>query len=156
MNSPMKSILEWSSENQLGINTSKKKKEMINSFGSEQEIEKLSMNGTEIERVTMSKLLGVIHVISEDLKWGSHVKYVTEKASKRLVYLRQMKHSGLSECDLLHVYKSLIRLICEYACPVWSTSLTFTLSDQIESIQTVHLKSYDHQTPTKEPWCIPN
>jgi hypothetical protein len=35
------------SKNQLGINTSKTK-EMIIAFGSEPEIDKLSMNGTEI------------------------------------------------------------------------------------------------------------
>ena len=62
-------------------------------------------------------------------------------ASKRLFYLRQLKYSGLTECDLLRVYKSPIRPICEYACPVWSTGLTSTLSEQIESIQKRALKT---------------
>jgi hypothetical protein len=87
----------------LGINTSTTT-EMIISFGSGPEIDKLSMDGTEIKCV--SKLLEV--VISEDLKWRPHVKYITEKASKRLVYSRQLKHFGLNEYDLIRVYKSLI------------------------------------------------
>jgi hypothetical protein len=55
------------------------------------------------------------------IKWGKHVNYINEKASKRLFYLRQLKYAGLSESDLIKVYKSLIRPICEYACPnTWS------------------------------------
>ncbi|XP_048753884.2 uncharacterized protein LOC125665275 [Ostrea edulis] len=73
MTSTVKSTLEWSSENQLGINTFKTK-EMIISFEREPDIDKLNMNGTEIERVSVTKLLGV--VISENLKWGLHVKYI--------------------------------------------------------------------------------
>ena len=37
--------------------------------------------------------------------------------------------------ELIRVYLSLIRPICEYACPVWSSSLTQEQQNNIESIQ---------------------
>ena len=37
--------------------------------------------------------------------------------------------------ELKTIYVSLIRSVCEYACPVWSTGLTSELSDMLESIQ---------------------
>ena len=61
--------------------------------------------------------------------------YINQKASKRLFYLRQLKYAGLSQIDLIKVYKALIRSICEYACPVWSTGISKGLSNKLESIQ---------------------
>jgi hypothetical protein len=44
--------------------------------------------------------------------------HVTKKASKRLLYLRQLRYAGLlvTESDITTVYKSLIHPICAYAC----------------------------------------
>lgn len=67
-------------------------------FGKKQKILCLIMEGEEILRVNETKLLGVI--ISVNLKWDAQVKYLVEKASKRLFYLRQLKHAGLSEKEL--------------------------------------------------------
>ena len=78
-------------------------------------------------------MLGVI--IQEDLKWDSHIEYINKKASKRLYFLRCLKRSGLSRDELVSIYICLIRSICEYACPVWSTCLTDELSVILESIQ---------------------
>ncbi len=52
--------------NNLGINETKTKDKLI-SLGKDLDIPLLDMNGTQIERVHHSKLLGVI--ISDDLKW---------------------------------------------------------------------------------------
>ena len=41
---------------------------------------------------------------------------------------------------MLHFFKTVIRSILEYACPVWHNSLTIEQSDQIESIQKRALK----------------
>lgn len=83
-------IIEWSEKNHLYINTSKTKKLMI-SFGKKQDIPCLIMEGEEIESVNETKLLGVI--ISDNLNWDAHVKYLVEKASIRLFYLRELKHA---------------------------------------------------------------
>jgi hypothetical protein len=125
-------IIDWSKSNHLYINTSKTK-ELTISFGKKQELPHLIMDGKEIERVSETKLLGVI--ISDNLKWDAHVKFIVEKASKRLFYLRQLKYAGLHENELTRVYKALVRPVCEYACPVWSTHLPKYLIENIEAVQ---------------------
>ncbi len=90
------------------------------------------MNGTQIERVHHSKLLGVI--ISDDLKWGAHILYINSRAGKRLYYLRELKRSGVLQSDLVHIYLTLVRPVVEYACQVWSTRLTKEQSQTLKSI----------------------
>ena len=125
-------VCDWSAINHLGINTDKTK-EMLFSFGNPPAIDPLVMNGVEIERVHETKLLGVM--ITDDLKWDTHIDYVNKKASKRLYFLRRLKRSGLDSRELIVLYVSMIRSVLEYACPVWSTCLTIGLSDTLESIQ---------------------
>ena len=62
------------------------------------------------------------------------------KATPRLYYLRQLRRCGLSQCDLLVYYRTLIRPILEYACPVWHVGLTKGESDILEEIQKRALK----------------
>ena len=65
------------------------------------------------------------------------------KAGKRVYMLYQLKRAGISQNDLVKIYVSVIRLVLEYACPVWSrsTSLPDYLSDAIEMIQKRALRS---------------
>ncbi len=49
--------------------------------------------------------------------------------------MKILKRSGASIDDMLHFYKTVVRSLLEYACPVWHSSLTNEQSDQIESIQ---------------------
>ncbi len=61
-------VVKWTEENNTRINGAKTK----------ENIPPLNINGTEIERVKSSKLLGII--ISDDLKWHLHVDSVCSKA----------------------------------------------------------------------------
>ena len=125
-------VCDWSKTNQLGLNTLKTK-DMVYSFGHSPDLQPIIMNGAVIERVDSSKLLGV-H-IQNNLKWDTHIEYINKKASSRLYFLRCLKRAGLSKSELVTIYISSVRSICEYACAVWSTSLTQELSDALESIQ---------------------
>ena len=49
----------------------------------------ISVGNQEVERVGSYKLLGVI--ISDDLKWNAHAKYVIAKAAKRLYAFRLLR-----------------------------------------------------------------
>ena len=130
-------VCDWSKTNQLGLNTTKTK-DMVFSFGNAPDIQPIIMNDVVIERVESSKLLGV-H-IQDNLKWDIHIEYINKKASSRLYFLRCLKRAGLSKSELVTIYISSVRSICEYACPVWSTCLTQELSDALESIQQRALK----------------
>ena len=54
--------------------------------------------------------------------------------------MKLLKRSGARIDDMLHFFKTVIRSLLEYACPVWHNSLTHEQSDQIESIQKRALK----------------
>lgn len=125
-------ISEWSQKNQLGINGTKTK-EMLISFGNPPHAPALELGDITIERVTETKLLGVM--ISSNLKWDANTHYINSKAGRRLHYLRCLKRAGLTQEELLRTYLSLVRSVCEYACQVWSTCLTKELSNILESIQ---------------------
>ena len=61
--------------------------------------------------------------------------YICAKASKRLYALRTLRRIGVPCQDLCSVFCYFIRPILEYTCPVWHSSLSLKLSDQIEAIQ---------------------
>ena len=82
----------------------------------------LIINSKAVEQVHSFKILGVW--LSDDLSWKSHVDHIHSRATPRLYYLRQLRRCGLSQCDLPACYKTLIRPILEYACPVWHARLT--------------------------------
>jgi len=54
--------------------------------------------------------------------------------------MKLLKRSGACIDDMLHLFKTVIRSVLEYACPVWHNSLTNKQSDQLESIQKRALK----------------
>ena len=98
----------------------------------------LIINSNAVERVHTFKILGVL--LSDDLSWKAHVNHMHSRASPRLYYLRKLKKCGLPQSDLLAYYRTMIRPILEYACPVWHAGLTKGESDIIEKIQKRALK----------------
>ena len=127
MGSALVQVTDWSRVNNLGINGTKTKDVLI-SFGIPPQIETLELNGIDIERVHSCKLLGLI--ISDNLTWDANTENINKKAG-----LRCLKRAGLNINELLKVYLAIIRSVCEYACPVWATSLKKSESKILESIQ---------------------
>ena len=80
-----------------------------------------------------TKLLDVI--LTSDLKLSKHVEYICSEAKQRLYALWMLKRSGVPIIDLRSVYSYFIRPVLEYACPVWHTSLSLPLRDDVEDIQ---------------------
>ena len=133
LQSSAEQIVQWCDRNKMAINE-KKTKEMIINFAKKHDpIPDLVINKEKIERVTSSKLLGLI--ISSNLSWEEHVNAITSRASQRLYFLRLLKRARVPMDDLLRVYCSLIRPTVEYACQVWHGGLNKGQSDSIESIQ---------------------
>ena len=79
----------------------------------------ISVGNQEVQRTRVGtyKLLGLI--ISDDLKWNTHVECVIAKAAKRLYALRLLKRAGVIPEDMLKVYTYNIRSVLEYAAQVW-------------------------------------
>lgn len=82
-------VIEWSRENRLQLNADKYKELRI-SFAKEQRVfDPVIIEGKEVELVTSTKLLGL--TIANDLTWNDHVTEITNKASKRLYFLTQLR-----------------------------------------------------------------
>ena len=71
------------------LNESKCKELRISFTGtkSENTLEPITINNTNIEVVPSAKLLSVM--ISNDLKWNVHVEMICKKVAARLYFLRQ-------------------------------------------------------------------
>lgn len=84
-----------------------------------------------IPQVHTTKYLGV--KIQSDLKWNSHIEYITTKASTSLGLMKRTIPS--QSVDLrTKAYKQLIRPVLEYGSCSWDP-LTKTLAAQVEAVQ---------------------
>ena len=68
-----------------------------------------------------------------DLKWSKHVKQMVRKAN-RVLGLFKRTVGGKNKDIFSNLYKTLVRPILEYACPVWSPHLAKDIHE-IEKIQ---------------------
>ena len=107
------------------LNESKCKELKISFTKSENTLEPVTINNTNIEVVPPAKLLGVM--ISNDLKWNVHVEMIGKKVAVSLYFLRQLKRAKVPANDLLSFYTTCIRPVAEYACPVFHTTLQLFL-----------------------------
>ena len=117
----------------MNLNVKKTKEFIVSFLKNQPSLQPLMIDNQYLENVQTTKLLGVY--LTSDLKWTKHVTHICSKASKRLYALRLLKRNGVQSRDLQKVYCSFVRSILEYACPVWHSSLSILLSDQIEHIQ---------------------
>ena len=91
------------------------------------------INSLPLEQVVTLKHLSVI--FSSDLSWKHHVLAIAAKANKILNLHKRT--FGRCSAAIITGYKSMVRPIIEYACPVWNPHQAY-LSDKLERIQMSH------------------
>ena len=84
----------------------------------------LSIDNHHLDIVTSHKVLGL--TLQNDLKWGSHIDDIVRHCIK-YVSLSELASHPKNSCSY--------QAILEYFCPVWHTSLTQYLYDNVERIQ---------------------
>ena len=90
-----------------------------------------NISGTVLRNVSTYKDRGVI--MASDLKWSKHVEQIVHTANRVLGLLKRTV--GIKNKDIFsNLYKSLVRPILEYTCPVWSPHLAKDIQE-IEKIQ---------------------
>ena len=94
---------------------------------------RLNLESNIFEKVSATKRLGVW--ISEDLDWELNTLELCKKAYSRISLLCKLKYVGLSTQDLLKTYISFIRVLLEYACVVWHSTLTVNQICALERVQ---------------------
>ena len=96
-------------------------------------------HGSPIESVDSFKVLGV--TLQCNGKFDQHVNNIAKKMRSRTWALRVLRKKGMTERDLVTVYKSMIRPLVEYAIPAWHSSITQVQADKLEAQQTLALKN---------------
>ena len=131
MQAAVTSLTQWSSNNNMSLNPSKC---CVMNVPPE-----IFIDDHELQHVNQVKLLGTL--IQSDSKWDSTVNDIVKRANGKLHMLRLLKRHFLPYQDLITIYRSYVRPICEYGCPVWNGGLTTRQSNLLELIQKRALRS---------------
>jgi len=110
-------IREWCSSVQLQMNPKKTKVMDIITTKKPLELSTIIAEGTTIEKVNQTKLLGLN--IQHDMKWDAHIHETVKKASKRLYAVLALRNLGSPRNLLMQYYSATIRSILLYAYPAW-------------------------------------
>ena len=77
--------------------------------------------------------LGVI--VSSNLSWSPHIKVITDKARQKAAWVLSVFHTR-SKDVMLTLYKSMVRSLLEYCCPLWNPAKICDIQE-LESVQKV-------------------
>ena len=132
LQSSIDKAVEWATTNNMQVN-GKKCHAMQFNFSKSQINHNYSINNSLVHCVDELNLLGVI--ISKDLKWYSNTNFLVTKCNRKFFMFAKLKSFRASREDLLRVWVSYLRPICEYAAPVWHSSISVAESSKIERIQ---------------------
>ena len=137
MQTNLQDVADWTNQNLMMLNE-KKSAYIVFSRSKTQFSTRLTLNEVTLERLSVIKILGIW--LQDDLKWNYNTKQICIKAYSRMSILNKLKYVGISENDLLTIYKLFIRSICEYCSAVYHSSLSVELCEKIEAIQSTALK----------------
>ena len=126
-------VVQWSERNRLQLHPEKCKELRISFSKNPVVLDKVTLNGKEIELVESAKLLGV--TITNNLTWNAHIKEVIKKASKRLYHLVQLKRAKLPVQDLVLFYTSCVRSVMDYAIPAFYHALPQYLKNELIRVE---------------------
>ena len=91
----MDELSDWTKRKQMKLNVKKSNYMIINYTKKYQFNTRLSMEGTLLEQVHQTKLLGLI--ISDDLFWKSNSEFIIKKAYTRMTLLHKLFEFNVPE-----------------------------------------------------------
>ena len=130
-------INSWTQDNKMMLNAEKSKFMIFNRAQADFNT-RLSLNGKNLEQISVVKLLGII--LTEDLKYEENTNYICKRAFARISMVTKLKYVGVPLKDLIDVYILFVRSLLEYCSVVWHSSLTLEQSYNIERVQRTALK----------------
>ena len=99
----------------------------------------IDADGNRLESSDKMKILG-FHMSSKPTV-HAHVAALQSRMRETVWILRHLGHSGFRQDELVTVYKSVIRPIMDYCCPVYHSMLTDEQDQILERLQAQALKS---------------
>ena len=131
-------VSDWTTVNEMKLNTEKTKYMIFNFSRKYQFNTRLELEGQLLDQVHETKLLGL--VLRDDLSWKSNTEFITKKAYKRMIILKNLFHFNLPIEEMIDIYYLYIRSVVEQSAVVWHSSLTKGEQLDIERVQKVALR----------------
>ena len=125
----LNSILRWSNKWLMGLNPTKTEGLNISLVNTERQ--QITIGNEIIMEVDFHKHLGL--VFNNKATWSNQIKYMYDKALKRIGVLRSLKYN-FDRKTLETLYFSYVRPIMEYASSVWD-NCTMQESELLEKVQ---------------------
>ena len=122
LNDELQKINSWANKWFVTFNQAKTESMLISKYINKPDSPPLFMKNQQITEVPEHKHLGVI--LSNDCSWSAHIKYVTEKAWKRINVIRSLKFT-LNRRSLETIYLSFIRPLLEYGDVIFDNLTNF-------------------------------
>ena len=120
LNAELSKITDWLAANKLSLNASKTKFMVFHSDKKTVQYPKLHINATEIERTDHFNFLGL--QLNHNLKWNTHINYVSLKISKVTGLLYKLK-SVYPITILKSIYNTLILPHINYCILSWGSQI---------------------------------
>ena len=123
----------YATENKMKLNLKKTSLMLFNPCRTKDFMPEIEVEGTRIDLVEQTKLLGVI--LTSDLSWSANTDHIVQRCNSKTWVLWTLKKLGASHEDLLDVYCKQIQSIAEFAVPVWNSNLTGEDIGKLERLQ---------------------
>ena len=118
VNSSLEMLSNWFACNQLALNTTKTNY-MIFSGRRRFQVDNISINGTDIHKVSQCRFLGI--VLDDKLSWRPHIQFALRKISRSIGILRKVNRH-LSRNFMLQLYNSFILPYLQYGITAWGSA----------------------------------
>ncbi|KAL0153375.1 hypothetical protein M9458_051294 [Cirrhinus mrigala] len=118
----VRELAVWCCHNNLELNTLKTVEMIIDFRRSLPALPPLSIMDRTVATVETFKFLG--SVISQYLKWDTHINSIVKKAQQRLYFLRQLRKFNLPQELLKQFYSAIIESVLCTSVTVWFGSAT--------------------------------
>lgn len=127
-------VNKWLKMNKLKINESKTKLMEVN-MNSDLVI---TINNTEIEKVTSIKYLGFI--IDRDLKFKEHIEFICKKIGKKIGFFRRLRNK-VSIMTAINIYNVIIKPHFEFGSTILYSYCTKSQIERLQKLQNKAMRS---------------
>ncbi len=143
VNEELNKVSEWLKLNKLSLNISKTKYIIFHTPQRKIKELELKIDDIVIERVKTFNFLGI--TLNENLTWNDHINKISNKISKNIGILNNMKHF-LPEKAKVHIYNSLIGSHLNFGVILWGSKYGRILKLQKKAVRIIQLKKYNSHT----------
>ena len=139
---------EWTEAKEMKLKKEKSKYMIFNFSKHYQFNTRLKLEDRVLDQVQETKLLGL--VLRDDLSWKSNTRFITKKAYKRMIILKNLFTFNVSIEDLVEIYLLYIRSVVEQSAVVRHSSLSKGEHLGLERIQKIALILKEEYTTYSE------